>query len=218
MALREPGALAGIPGWPPRFPLSPCIRGRHFLLPGPAGQASTQMESPTQGPPKESSPWKRHGARARHGARGCWQAFRGPGAPVRVLSSFLSLSFLDSAPLGSEFCSDKMSKYSNPGKVSRGGDHRTEARSPTPPAMTRAQPGQRGDTAGEVSPELLSSGVSFPNRVPRLCKLGPQKKGWFLRSKPSEEPPPPLQDRLALSGPVWKKSMYCTDQARGEGS
>lgn len=79
VALQEPGALAGIPGWPPLFPLSPHIWGRHFLLPGPAGQVSTQMESPTQGPPKESSPWKRHKAPARHRARGRRQASRGPG-------------------------------------------------------------------------------------------------------------------------------------------
>lgn len=154
VALQEPGALAGIPGWPPLFPLSPHIWGRHFLLPGPAGQVSTQMESPTQGPPKESSPWKRHKAPARHRARGRRQASRGPGprrrqpgggrgrgpqqhlaaparadaqtharaeepsvpgAPVRVLPSFLSLSFLDSAPPGSECCSDRTRRYSNPG-------------------------------------------------------------------------------------------------------
>lgn len=160
VALQEPGALAGIPGWPPLFPLSPHIWGRHFLLPGPAGQVSTQMESPTQGPPKESSPWKRHKAPARHRARGRRQASRGPGprrrqpgggrgrepqqhlaararadahtharaeepsvpgAPARVLPSFLSLSFLDSAPPGSECCSDRTRRYSNPGKVSWGG-------------------------------------------------------------------------------------------------
>lgn len=44
-----------------------------------------------------------------------------PGAPARVLPSFLSLSFLDSAPPGSECCSDRTRKYSNPGKVSWGG-------------------------------------------------------------------------------------------------
>lgn len=156
VALQEPGALAGIPGWPPLFPLSPHIWGRHFLLPGPAGQVSTQMESPTQGPPKESSPWKRHKAQARHRARGHAGRPRGgraeggtrapaaprssgagrrphartcggaaepsvPGAPACVLPSFLSLSFLDSAPPGSECCSDRTRRYGNPGKVSWGG-------------------------------------------------------------------------------------------------
>lgn len=66
------------------------------------------------------------------------------GAPVWVFSCFLSLSFLDSAPPGSEFCSDKMSKYSNPGKVSRAGYYCTEAHGPTTPAMTDHSLGSEG--------------------------------------------------------------------------
>ena len=41
------------------------------------------MESPTQGPPKESSPWKLHGVPARH--RGKWPPAGLPGAKPIVL-------------------------------------------------------------------------------------------------------------------------------------
>lgn len=50
---------------------------------GPAGQVSTQMESPTQGPPMESSPWKLHGVPARH--RSKWPLAGLPGAKHAVL-------------------------------------------------------------------------------------------------------------------------------------
>lgn len=76
VALQESGALAGVPGWPPLSSLSPHL-GKAFPPAGPAGQVSTQMESPTQGPPKERSPWKPHRAPARHRASGHWLAFRG---------------------------------------------------------------------------------------------------------------------------------------------
>lgn len=41
------------------------------------------MESPTQGPPKENSPWKLHGVPARH--RGKWPLEGLPGAKPTVL-------------------------------------------------------------------------------------------------------------------------------------
>lgn len=86
MGLKQPGPRSrrvpelcgftgvGGSGWSPRlaaslFFLSTFGEGISSFL-GPAGQVSTQMESPTQRPPKESSPWKLHRAPARH--RGEW--------------------------------------------------------------------------------------------------------------------------------------------------
>lgn len=77
-------------GWSPRlaaslFFLSTFGEGISSF-PGPAGQVSTQMESPTQGPPEESSPWKLHGAPARH--RDAWLLADLPGARPTTLPAW----------------------------------------------------------------------------------------------------------------------------------
>lgn len=85
----------------------------------PAGLAGAGQRAGTRAPAAPRS----SGAGRRPHARTCGGAAEPsvPGAPARVLPSFLSLSFLDSAPPGSECCSDRTRRYSNPGKVSWGG-------------------------------------------------------------------------------------------------
>lgn len=89
----------------------------------PAGLAGARPTAPAAGRRAGRGPQEHLAAPARADAHTHARAEEPsvPGAPARVLPSFLSLSFLDSAPPGSECCSDRTRRYSNPGKVSWGG-------------------------------------------------------------------------------------------------
>lgn len=116
--LQESGALAGIPGWLPPLSLS-TFRGGISFFPGPEGQISTQMESPTQGRPKECSGWNSTGRPQSQGQMAAGRAHRGQAhSPARQdedgtgrgPSCTLSLSH-GTMPINTEWKSGSMSGY-----------------------------------------------------------------------------------------------------------